>query len=50
MPEFTLLLLNELLLRRSYRLILGAKSFFIISGAMLFLTLRISVARACVFL
>ena len=48
--EFTLLLLTELLLRRSYGLILWAKCFFIISGAILFFILNIAVARACVFL
>ena len=42
--EFALLLLKELLLRRSYGLILGGKvRSFIISGAALFLTLNISI-------
>ena len=44
--EFALPLWNELLRRRSYRLILGTKSSFNISGAILFLTLNFSVARA----
>ena len=48
--EFTHLLLNELLLRRSYGFILGVKGSFIISGAILFLNLNISVARAFIFL
>ena len=49
-PEYSLLLLIELLLRRSYRLILGTKSSFTVSGATLVLTLSSSVARACIFL
>ena len=48
--EFTALLLNGFLSRRSYGLALGAKSYFIISSAILFLILNISVARACIFL
>ena len=48
--EFILLLSNKLLLLGSYGFVLGGKSSFIISGAILFLTLKISVARACIFL
>ena len=38
--NLTLLLLNELLLRRSYGLVLAAKSAFIISDAILFVVLN----------
>ena len=44
------LLLNEFFLRRSCGPIFGAKTSFIISGAILFLALNISVAKACLFL
>ena len=48
--NFTLLLLNELLLQRSYGLILAAKSAFIISDAILFIVLNKSASGACIFL
>ena len=43
--KFTLLLLNELLLRKPEGLVFGVKASFIISGAILFLTSNVSVAR-----
>ena len=48
--ELTFFLINEFLLQRSYGLILRTKSSFIIYGAILFLTLNISVAGTCTFL
>ena len=45
--EFTLLLLNKMLLLRWTHLV---ESYFIFSGAILFLALNISVARAYIFL
>ena len=48
--QFNVLLWNELLLRRSYRIILGTKTSFKISGAILLLTFNISVTRARIFL
>ena len=47
--EFTLILLNGLLLQRSYDLILVEKISFTISGTILFLALNISAAKACIF-
>ena len=42
--------LKRIVVKRPNGIILGVKSSFIISGAILFLTLIISVTRACIFL